>query len=42
MREYKIILTCEDTNNPNEISHYTQHVKEISEELYNIIYKLLS
>jgi len=41
MREYKITLECNDYNNPNEINHYSKHEKEISEELFNSIYKLI-
>ena len=41
MRIYKVILTCNDTENSNNIDHYTEHSKEVSEEIFNAIYKLL-
>lgn len=41
MRKYKVILECNDYDNPNEINHYTKYEKEISEILFNSIYKLI-
>ena len=41
MRNYKITLSCTDTENPNGIDHYTEHQKEISEEIFNTIYKMI-
>jgi hypothetical protein len=41
MRNYKIILECNDFDNPNEVNHFTRHEKEINEEIFNTIYKLI-
>ena len=41
MRKYKVILICDDTDNPNGVDHHTEHTKDISEEGFNTIYKLI-
>ena len=41
MRTYKVHLIYKDFDNPNNIDHKTEHFAEVSEELFNIIYKLL-
>ena len=41
MRVYKIKLVCEDYDNPNGVNHHSEHEKEISEEIFNTIYKMI-
>ena len=41
MRIYKIKLTCRDFDNPNGINHLQKHEKEISEEIFNAVYKMI-
>lgn len=41
MREYRVILICRDTDNPNQVNHRIEHKKEISEELFNKIYDII-
>ena len=41
MRTYKIKLIAKDYDNPNGVNHYSEHEKEISEELFNSIYKMI-
>ena len=41
MRKYKVKLICYDYDNPNDINHYIKHEKELSEEEFNLIYKMI-
>jgi len=42
MRKYKVLLICKDYDNPNGINHYMKYEKEVNEDLFNAIYKLLT
>lgn len=42
MRKYTVILRSNDYNNPNGINHYSKYEKEINEDIFNAIYKLLT
>lgn len=41
MKKYKVELICYDCDNSNGIDYYSKHEKEISEEIFNSLYKLI-
>ena len=41
MRNYRIKLMVDDFDNPNGVNHYSEHEKEVSEEIFNSIYKMI-
>lgn len=42
MRKYTVILRSNDYNNSNGIRNYTEYEKEVNEDIFNAIYKLLT
>lgn len=41
MRTYKVVISSKETENPNGVIQYSEYKKEITEETYNKIYKLI-